>query len=652
MVGACGVIGGEHPIEGLSDSLVRTGDERVDTYEDGEVRLRSVRHRSRSGENPGRSPDGGALVWVWGNVLGTQLDETHRPRPLDEPVPTYCARLYEEHGLECIERLNGDFVGIVYDRERSTVSLFTDRLGTRPLFVTEADDGGVVFSSHVQSLDRYPAVSLSFDDEYVAEHLSWRGGPLGVKTPFEGVEAVLPGTVTTYDLADGSVERDTYWRPRPSTDREFDGFDGFLGEFVERFRAATEALTRDRSKEYGILLSGGSDARLVLAALPDDLDVTAFHMADWMSREARVAERIALEKGIEFHFLRRDPDYIGRVLDSSPEYWNFQQLFNQAWAEGFIDEIRSEVDVLLTGHFMDTMYKGLFVPVRHVDLGPLGVRELPVELPITSVEEYHEELGCRVPGYLDTDVDLAAVARRNVRHTDDGVEAYGVQYDSFHDFVLARLHYPATTDPLFRQCLREGLELRVPALDRRMIDLWDAMPTRYKIRRNVVNAAVAKLDADLASIPHADSGVAAGRSRFAHLLGHVPMNALAGLSPFDAVPADHLNHHPWGNQSQLIRERDYVADALDESEELIRALPFLDGDEVRECYEMHLDGANMTKYLYRLVTFLKAPVTGRIAGMGNGAGDDAVEGEVTSDAAAGDTRASDRRRLRGDADDD
>ncbi|MFC6793386.1 hypothetical protein ACFQFH_02425 [Halobaculum halobium] len=352
----------------------------------------------------------------------------------------------------------------------------------------------------------------------------------------------------------------------------------------------------------------------MLAALPDDLDVTAFHMADWMSKEARVAERIALEKGIEFRFLRRGPDYNARVLDRSPEYWNFQQLFNQAWAEGFIEEIRSEVDVLLTGHFMDTMYKGLFVPVRHVDLGPLGVRELPFELPITSVEAYHEELGPRVPGYLDTDVDLAAVARRNVRRTADDVEAYGVRYDSFRDFVHGRLHYPATTDPLFRQCLREGLELRIPTLDRRMIDLWDAMPTRYKTRRTVVNAAVGELDADLAAIPHADSGVAVDRSRFTHLLGHVPMNKLAELSPFDAVPATHLNHHPWGNQSELVRERDYVENALDDSEELIRALPFLDHDEVRECYEMHLDGTNMTRYLYRLVTFLKAPVTARIAG--------------------------------------
>ncbi|MFC6793385.1 hypothetical protein ACFQFH_02420 [Halobaculum halobium] len=256
MVGACGVIGGEHPIDGLSDTLVRTGDERIDRYEDDKIRLRSVRHRSRSGENPGRPAGDDALIWVWGNVLGEEVDGTHRPRPLDEPAPAYCARLFEEHGLGFVERLNGDFFGVVYDRERATVSLFTDRLGTRPLYVTEADDGGIVFSSHVQSLDRYPAVSLAFDDEYVAEHLSWRGGPLGVKTPFEGVEALQPGTVTTYDLGDDSVERDTYWRPRPSTAGEFDGFDEFIGEFVERFRAATAALTRDRSKEYGILLSG------------------------------------------------------------------------------------------------------------------------------------------------------------------------------------------------------------------------------------------------------------------------------------------------------------------------------------------------------------------------------------------------------------
>lgn len=615
MVGVCGIIGGgDRSLDGMAESLAWTGDERSCRFEDSQFRLRGFTHPSRDRRNPGRPADRDALIWIWGNVTGYRGDGAYESRDPDEPVAAYCARLYDEAGLEFPGRLNGDFVGVVYDREETTVSVFTDRLGTWPIHVTETDDGAVAFSSHIQSLARCPGLAPEFDEEYVVQHLSKRGGPPGIKTPLRGVETIRPGSVTTYDLADGTTTEDVYWRPTFSRDG-FDDYSAFVDEFVERFQASVAERTRDRSKRYGILLSGGSDARLILAALDDDIDITAYHMGGWMSKEVRIAERVAIAKGIDFRFLRRDSEYFRRVLDRSPGMWNFQQLFNQAWAEGVIDEIRSEVDVLLTGHFSDTLFKGTFVPTRFAHLGPLGTFELPTELPIESLEEYHDELGAWTPPFVDSDVDLAAVLERNVTRTDDGVEAYGVEFDSFRDFVLGRFHVPATTDPLFRQSLRENLELRMPMYDNRLLDLWVDTPTRYKLRRNVVNSAVAALDPELAEIPHAKTGLSLTRSRTAHRLGTYPMNALREVSPFEAIPADHLDHHPWGNHKGLICEHSYVGDAIDESEDLIRSLPFLDWDSVVECHRAHLDGANHTKLLYRLVTLLKAPITRQIAGL-------------------------------------
>lgn len=615
MVGTCGVIGNDrYSIDGMAESLAWTGEERVSRYDDSEFAIRGFTHPSRRGTNPGRADRGDALVWIWGNVIGYRRDGAYRSRdPTDEPAPTYCARRYDEHGLEFVRRLNGDFVGIVYDRERSLVSVFTDRLGTWPIHHTETADGAVVFSSHIQSLEGYPPLSLEFDEEYVVQHLSWRGGPYGIKTPLRDVEMFHPGAVTTYDIDDGSVTRETYWRPTFPTDGEFDSYSEFVDAFVDRFLASVADRTLDRSKEYGILLSGGSDSRLVLGALDDDIDLTAYHMGDWMSKEVRTAERLAMQRDIDFRFLRRDPEYFRRVLERSPKMWNFRQLFNQAWAEGFIDEIRSEVDVLFTGHFSDTLFKGTFVPTRHVSLGPFGPFDTSLELPISSLEGFDSELGPRKAEYIDSDVDLSEVLDRNIARTDSGVTSYGIRFDSFRDLALGRHHVPATTDPLFRQSLRENLELQMPMCDNRLLDLWVRMPTRFKLRRDVVNAAVAEVDPDLAAVPHASSGVAVKRSHAIHRLGSLPMNALRLLSPFEAIPADHVSHHPWGNHSELIRKQSYVEDAIYESEDVIRSLPFLDWESVVECYRAHLDGDDNTKYLYRLVTFLKAPITRQIA---------------------------------------
>ncbi|MDT3435586.1 asparagine synthase-related protein [Haloarcula sp. 1CSR25-25] len=611
----------------MAETLAWTGDERESHFADANIRLRGFTHQSRDRENPHHTANRDALVWVWGNVEGHETDGVYRDRDIEtESASEFCANLYDEVGIDFVHGLNGDFVGVVYDRAESTVSIFTDRLGTWPLYVTETENGAVVFSSHIQSLQEYPTLSLSFDEEYVVQHLSWRGGPTGVKTPLQGVETFPPGTITTYDLEDGTTTEETYWRPKFPKGGPFDDYAAFVDEFVERFQASVAERTRDRSKQYGILLSGGSDARLIMAALDDDLDITAYHMGDWMSKEARIAERIAIAKGVEFRFLRRDPEYFEEVLDRAPEMWNFAQMFNQAWAAGFIDEIRSEVDVLLTGHFADTLFKGMFVPTRFLDLGPLHKRELPFELPISTLEEFDSELGARTPFFADTDVDCSAVLARNTSREDDSITSYGLEFDSFRDFVLGRLHVPATTDPLFRQSLRENVELQMPIYDNRLLDLWVNMPIGYKLRRNVINSAVTALDPELAEIPHASTGVPVKYSRTVHRFGDAPMTALRLLSPFESVPDERLNHNPWGNHSELIRTQSYIREAIYENEELIRSLSFLDWDRVVTVYQDHLNGRDNTKFLYRLVTFLEAPITEQIAMSTNSDKDERQQG--------------------------
>lgn len=628
MVGICGAIGeGGGPIDDMAESLAWTGSERSSRFDDSTLRLRCFTHRSRRGENPGRAP-GGALVWVCGNVHGYREGDTYRSLGPDHAdAPAFCARRYEEDGLEFVSRLNGDFVGVVYDREQATVSVFTDRLGTWPLYVTETEDGDVIFSSHAQSLARYPGLSLAFDEAYVVQHLSSVGGPFGVKTPLRGVESFPSGTVTTYDLEAGSTTKHQYWRPSFSSDDEFDDYDTFVDAFVDRFQSSVAERTWDRSKRYGILLSGGSDSRLVLAALPDDLDITAYHMADWMSKEARVAERVAITKGIDFRLLRRDPEYFGRVLDRSPRLWNFVQLFNQAWADGFIDEIRSEVDVLFTGHFSDTLFKGYFVPQQSVDLGPLGTYDTLSERRIETLAEFTAEFGFERPSYVDSTIEPAEVFERNVTQRDGTVESYGVEFESLRQLTLGWGQVPATTDSFFRQSLRENLELQMPLFDTRLLDLWDKMPIRYQLRRDVVNSVVTALDPELAAVPHATSGLSVRRSKPVHRFGGPLMNALDRLSPFSTVPAEHLDQRPWGNHTELIRTESYVEDAIYRAEDLIRSLPFLDWEGVVACYQDHLDGADNAKLLYRLVTFLEAPVTRRIAASHGSADTASTRGE-------------------------
>jgi len=62
----------------------------------------------------------------------------------------------------------------------------------------------------------------------------------------------------------------------------------------------------------------------------------------------------------------------------------------------------------------------------------------------------------------------------------------------------------------------------------------------------------------------------------------------------------------------MIREQSFVRESIEANEDLIRELPFLDWEGVRECYRAHMAGERNDDELYGLVTLLEMPVTRRI----------------------------------------
>lgn len=605
MVGLSGVIG-----EGASNydletvSAVGAGEGARTSYRDATAAVRGAFHAEPAGEQPIETADG-ALVWVWGEVYSVTDDGARRSVDPNRTAET-CAAEYSEHGMGFVSRLDGEFVGCVYDPDAGTATFFIDRLGARPLYVATGPDG-VAFSTNVQTVPEVEA--FRFDDDFLSEYLYARR-TFGRKTPVAEITQLPPATIATYDLDDGTVDTRRYWRPtyRP-VDRPFSYF---VREFVDRFERAVADRTADDGT-HGLLLSGGSDSRAVLAAA--DADLHAYHLGDGENREAKVARRSAAAANAAYDRLDRGPDYHATLLERAAPIMEFIGPFHTGHALGFAETITDEVDTLLTGLYSDDLFGAWSVPKRAVDL-PLGVTLYPpfVDFPEGVDGFVAEQLTAgptREPAYL-TGPSYGDILRGNTERTGDGrVNFHGVTYESLDQLNVHLSLFPITNGIGFD--LYSALQLvptRNPFLDRRLVDLHLSMPLQYRLRYDLVHEAIEALSPDLAGIPNSSTRVPLSYPKAAHVVGKRASNQLDKFGS-DSYRTD----GPWQDKNEVIRCTDFVGTALEENEATMREIPCLDADAAFSMYRRHRAGeVNVAEELYRLVTVLETPLADRIVG--------------------------------------
>ncbi|MFB6130591.1 MAG: asparagine synthase-related protein [Salinigranum sp.] len=609
MVGICGALGAAGELTDAVADWTSWRDSETDfSYADERVELALSCHSILAGDQPARVDDGDTLVWLWGDVYGHGTGREYVPRdgPSDGSA-AFCARLYEDRGIEFVSELNGEYALVVYDREEGTVTFVTDRFATRPVYYAKPGADEFVFASNLQALPFHPSVEAAFDPSLLQEYLQLRR-VFGLETPLVGVRELHPASVVTVDLEDLSMERWTYWRPHyDPVDRPFSYY---VDRIVDTLERVLSEWTRD-DLEYGMLLSGGSDSRLVQACM--DRPVVSFHNADWMSREARIARRVTETSGDEFRLLERYDDHEARSLETTPALSTFSGWFDQAYFTEFEDEIVDEVDVLVSGLFADMLFDGGSFATRSLSLGSIGTVSVPVRRSVGDLDDYvaSKLADSKSLPYATSDRSLADVLRERVERTEDGYVSHGVRYGSLTDLVMYGEYYPlsADTEAIFSRSLVQMCPYRTPFLDNRMIDVHRRIPIRYYLRRNLVNAAVGSVDPDLAAIPHARTGVALTHS---FPVEYVGMNLCGFLRKHvydEPTPERHFDHEPWPNRRELLRTHPFAIDAIRENEELIRRLPFLDYEGAEEAYRAHLAGEDNHTILYSLLTLLEMPVT-------------------------------------------
>jgi asparagine synthase (glutamine-hydrolysing) len=279
------------------------------------------------GDQPYYSEDRDVVVVFNGEIYNYEPfieDLSSRHRLASRCDGEVLVHLYEEEGIDFVERLDGMFAFALWDRRRRLVHIARDRFGVKPLYY-RWDGHRLAFSSEVRALVAGGMLDPRLDADAALELLTFQNIVSG-RSLFDGVRLLPAGSVLTIGTGEPSVRR--YWDPLPTHDG---GADVDSGEAAEGLRDAFLSAVRRQltgDVEFASYLSGGLDTGAVTLGAARDLPrlttfVAGFDTSLARDMEAGFDERsaargLASELGTHHHEMRLAapdmPMVLGRVV--------------------------------------------------------------------------------------------------------------------------------------------------------------------------------------------------------------------------------------------------------------------------------------------------------------------------------------------------
>jgi asparagine synthase (glutamine-hydrolysing) len=491
----------------------------------------------QTGEQPVYSEDGQISVILNGEIynyrsLRAQLERSgHRFR--SDSDTEVLPHLYEEHGAEMVNHLNGMFAFALWDARARKLFIARDRFGEKPLY-WGVFDRTLLFASEPKVLLAHPAVHPALDLNALRQYLSFDYVP-APHSIYQGIKK-LPAA-HTLTVEDGRVDVQPYWhlsyrklRPAPSEEEAAEELRELLEDSV-RMRLVSDV-------PLGVLLSGGVDSSAVAAmavrSSTEAVKTFSISFAETSFDESSYARAVAKFLGTDHHEERLSVDLaanlVGEIGSWMDEPFSDPSLVPTYLLSRFT---RKHVTVALGGDGGDELFAGYpmywghnlartyaRVPrfLRRALVEPL-VRHLPVKtknlsfdfkarrfikgMEYDEVARHHVWFGSFAPHEQEqlltaevrrgSDGDVYSEARRlleedcDAENTTERMQSLDTRLYLAED-ILTKVD---------RASMAVSLEVRAPFLDPRVAEYAASLPTDYKLRGHTTKYILKRAVRDL-----------------------------------------------------------------------------------------------------------------------------------------------------------
>ncbi len=447
--------------------------------------------------------------------------------------------LYEEEGVNGIQRLRGMFAYAIWDSRERTLLLVRDRFGKKPLYYAVLPDG-LYFGSELKCL-RAAGVPLHHDRQALQLYflLGYVPDPW---TPHLAIRKLAPGGWLRYKPG-GQIEEGRYWKLPVPVDKPRSEFSE--AEAHRCLRTTFDLAVKMRLQSdvpLGAFLSGGIDSTSVVAsmALQSSQPVKTFSIGfdEPGFSELPLASALARKYNTEHHELIVRPDsveLVGKLVR------HFDEPFGDSSAipTFLVSEFAAQhVKVALTGDGGDELFGGYesFLQVqrlRFADYVPSVVRALLSRvadlLPYSAYGKHYLRMISRASAldrYFENASPRSLLDRLLTPEWAPPADAAFLAQTLSHclppagaNTLSQAMYFEATAkltgDMLVkvdRMSMANSLEIRCPLLDHELAELAARIPHAWKLRNNVgkdvfIRAVGHRLPPELLNQPKRGFGV-------------------------------------------------------------------------------------------------------------------------------------------------
>ena len=516
----CGFVGftghvenDERVLKAMMDRIVHRGPDMGGTHiKDGVAlgfRRLSILDLTEAGAQPMGNEDGSVFVVFNGEIynfqeLRAELEAAGHTFHCD--ADTEVLVRYEEWGEGLVDRLRGMYGFVVHDMRSGKLFGARDIFGIKPFYYYQTADGDLLFGSEIKSFLEHPGFEKAVNKKALRPYLTMQF-PATDETFFAGVYKLPAAHCFTFDIASGRMDVRRYWDADFSDDNS-KTFDEYVEE-CDRVVHESVAAHRIADVKVGSFLSGGVDSSYIAACLmPDKTFSVGFDYKDF--NETNYAKELSDKLGIENYRKMVTADEFFEVLPQIQYHRDEPQSNLSSVPLWFLAQLAAEqVTVVLSGEGADELFAGYAyyedVPslARFKRVVPRGIRRalgrFVADKPyfkgrnflLKAAEMPEKWFTGQAFVYRPDEID--DIVRPEYAGGPDAFELCAPVYDRVQDFCdLSKRQYLDMNmwlpgDILLKadkMCMAHSLELRVPFLDKKVMEFAQHIPARFRVNEN------------------------------------------------------------------------------------------------------------------------------------------------------------------------